>query len=62
MTMMNEIFGDGEVLGAFVTVLLIMGPIVAIVIYDKIKERKRQKILRLCRNIKELCDKIKTSR
>lgn len=37
---MNDIFGDGEVLGALVTVLLIVGPILAVMAYDKFKGKR----------------------
>lgn len=61
---MNDIFGDGHVLGALVTGLIIVGPVLAILAYDKYKERKaeikRQKILKICGNIKEIIDQIKT--
>lgn len=59
---MNDIFGDGEVLGALVTGLIIVGPMIAIVLYDKYKERKRQRILKLCGEAKEILNKITNSR
>ena len=66
MTMNNDIFGDGEVLGAIVTCLVIVVPILAIVAYDKYKaykkEQKRLKILSLCGEIKDICRKITNSR
>jgi hypothetical protein len=59
---MNDIFGDGEVLGALVTGLLIVGPMLAVLAYDKYKERKRQRILKLCGEAKEIINKITSSR
>ena len=37
--MMNDLF-DGEVLGAFVTLLVIVGPMLIIAAYDKHKANK----------------------
>lgn len=56
---MNDIFGDGEVLGTIVTLAVILVPMAAVVAYDWYKERKRKKILRLCQNIKGILDQIK---
>lgn len=38
--MMNDLFADGEVLGAFVTLLVIVGPMLIIAAYDKYKANK----------------------
>lgn len=38
--MMNDIFGDGEVLGALVTLLVIIVPMLAVMAYDKHKANK----------------------
>jgi hypothetical protein len=56
---MNDIFGDGEVLGAIVTLAVILVPMAAVMAYDWYKERKRQKILRLCNQAKEILNQIK---
>ncbi len=37
---MNDIFGDGEVLGALVTCLMIAIPLFIILAYDKIKSKR----------------------
>lgn len=56
---MNDIFGDGEVLGALVVCLTIGIPLLIILAYDTYKEYKRRKVLRLCGKISELCQKIR---
>lgn len=56
---MNDIFGDGEVLGTIVTLAVILVPMAAVMAYDWYKEYKRKKILRLCNQAKEILDQIK---